>query len=100
MKKRYILSIDQGTTGTRVILFNHEGGIHSMAYREIRQIYPNPGWVEHDPVEIWESVIECAEGAFREGKVEPKEVAAIGITSLYTTRYAGRAGRLRRYAMI
>jgi glycerol kinase len=81
MRKGYILSIDQGTTGTRVILFNHEGGIHSMAYREIRQIYPNPGWVEHDPVEIWESVLGCAEEAFREGKVEAKEVAAIGITN-------------------
>ena len=64
-----------------MILFNHEGGIHSMGYREIEQIYPKPGWVEHDPVEIWESVLGCAKEACREGGVEPGEVVAIGITN-------------------
>ena len=81
MKKGYVLAIDQGTTGTRVILFNHEGEIKSMAYREISQIYQKPGWVEHDPIEIWGSVVECAGEAFREGGVEPREVVAIGITN-------------------
>ena len=47
--KRYVMAIDQGTTGTRVIFFNAQGSIHSQAYQEIRQIFPKPGWVEHDP---------------------------------------------------
>ncbi len=80
-EKSYILAIDQGTTGTRVILFNRRGEIHSMAYREIRQFYPNPGWVEHDPLEIWESVRGCMEQALKEGGVSAREVAAIGITN-------------------
>ena len=80
-EKRYILAIDQGTTGTRVILFNRAGDIHSMAYKEIRQLYPNPGWVEHDPLEIWESVRSCMARALKEGRVAAREVAAIGITN-------------------
>ncbi len=67
MKKGYILAIDQGTTGSRVILFNHEGMVHSMAYRELRQIYAQPGWVEHDPLEIWSSVRDCMAQALQEG---------------------------------
>ncbi len=81
MNKKYVMAIDQGTTGTRVILFNHDGAIHSMAYREIRQIYPNPGWVEHDPDEIWQTVLECTEEACKQGNAEPGEIAAIGITN-------------------
>lgn len=80
MEKRFILSIDQGTTGTRVILFNHEGLIHSMAYREIHQIYPKPGWVEQNAMEYWDTTIECSREAMEKGKVEPGEIAAIGIT--------------------
>ena len=80
-KKGYILAIDQGTTGSRVILFNHDGMVHSMAYRELRQIYPQPGWVEHDPVEIWTSVRDCMAQALEEGRVEPKEILGIGITN-------------------
>jgi len=81
MKKKYVMAIDQGTTGTRVILFNHDGEIHSMAYREIKQIYPHPGWVEHDPDEIWQTVLACTEEACKEGGAEPGEIAAIGITN-------------------
>ncbi|MFW6137613.1 MAG: glycerol kinase GlpK [Spirochaetota bacterium] len=81
MEKKYVMAIDQGTTGTRVILFNHDGQIHAMAYREIKQIFPHPGWVEHDPDEIWESVLECAKEALAQGSVEPGEIAAIGITN-------------------
>ncbi len=80
-KKGYILAIDQGTTGSRAILFNHEGMVHSMAYRELRQIYPQPGWVEHDPLEIWSSVRDCIAQALKEGRVEPGEVLGIGITN-------------------
>jgi len=80
-KPGYIMSIDQGTTGSRVILFNHEGEIHSMAYRELKQIYPNPGWVEHNPMEIWNSVRDCMYEALSTGNVDPKEILGIGITN-------------------
>ncbi|MCX7026682.1 MAG: glycerol kinase GlpK [Spirochaetes bacterium] len=80
-KPGYILSIDQGTTGSRVILFNHSGEIHSMAYRALRQIYPKPGWVEHDPVEIWNSVRDCMHEALVMGGVGPEELNGIGITN-------------------
>ncbi|MFW6237626.1 MAG: glycerol kinase GlpK [Halanaerobiales bacterium] len=81
MADKYIMAIDQGTTGTRVILFNHSGRIHSMAYREIEQIFPNPGWVEHNPEEYWETTMECAEEALAEGGASIDEVAGIGITN-------------------
>jgi len=80
LEKKYILAIDQGTTGTRVILFNHEGGIHSSSYREIKQIYPNPGWVEHNPMEYWDTAMECSAEALEKGRVNPAEIAAIGLT--------------------
>lgn len=80
MSKRFILAIDQGTTGTRVILFNQQGQIHSAAYREIRQIYQKPGWVEHDPNEYWETTMDCAAEAFEKGNASAADVAAIGIT--------------------
>lgn len=80
MDKRYIMSIDQGTTGTRVILFTHGGTVHSSAYREIRQIFPNPGWVEHDPMEYWDTTMDCAKEALEKGGAKPCELAAIGIT--------------------
>lgn len=80
MGKQYILSIDQGTTGTRVILFNHDGMVHASAYREIKQIFPNPGWVEHDPDEYWETTMECAKEALEKGNARADEIAGIGIT--------------------
>jgi glycerol kinase len=82
MKDRpYIMAIDQGTSGTRVILFNRSGEVHSVSYREIRQIYPNPGWVEHDPMEIWNSVLDCAAEAMERGGAAAGQIAAIGITN-------------------
>lgn len=80
MEKRFVMAIDQGTTGTRVVLFNKEGQIHSYAYRDIKQIYPKPGWVEHDPREYWSTVMESAAEAFEKGNTSAAEVAAIGIT--------------------
>ena len=55
MADQYILAIDQGTTSSRAILFNRSGRIHGIAQQEFRQIFPNPGWVEHDATEIWTS---------------------------------------------
>ncbi len=77
----YVMAIDQGTTSTRVILFNHRGEVHSMASQEIKQYYPQPGWVEHDPIDIWQSVLNCTQEALKKGHAEIGQVAGIGITN-------------------
>lgn len=77
---RYIMAIDQGTTGTKVVLFDAEGQIHSSAAREITQLYPKPGWVEHDANEYWETAMVCAKEALERGSVLPSQIEAIGIT--------------------
>ncbi|TVQ38122.1 MAG: glycerol kinase [Spirochaetaceae bacterium] len=81
MEKRFVMAIDQGTTGTRVIFFDHQGEIHSTAYREIRQIFPHPGWVEHDPREYWETVLSCTQEAMEQGAVGADDIDSIGITN-------------------
>jgi glycerol kinase len=78
---RYILSLDQGTTSSRAILFDHEGRVRSVAQREFKQIFPQPGWVEHDPEEIAASQIAVALEALSQAQVQPKDIAAIGITN-------------------
>lgn len=80
MEKKYILSIDQGTTTTKVVVFDREGTPVTSAYHEIQQIYPQPGWVEHDPRELWETTKWCIDQALTEKKIHPSEIAAIGIT--------------------
>ena len=80
MSKRFIMAIDQGTTGTRVALFDESGNMHSTAYREIRQIFQHPGWVEHDAKEYWDTTILCAAEAMQCGNTNASEIAAIGIT--------------------
>ncbi|MFC1559903.1 glycerol kinase GlpK [Candidatus Margulisiibacteriota bacterium] len=79
--KKYILAIDQGTTGSTIIIFNKQGQIVSKAYREFPQIYPKPGWVEHDPLKIWQSVKLTIADALRSKKIKGSEIAAIGITN-------------------
>jgi glycerol kinase len=81
MKDTYIMAIDQGTTGTRVILFDHEGEVVKSAYREIRQLYPKPGWVEHDPHEYWKTAHGCADQVMAESGIKASAIAAIGITN-------------------
>lgn len=81
MKGTYILSLDQGTTSSRAILFNHDGNIVSVAQKEFEQFFPSPGWVEHDANEIWTSVLACIAEVLRKGDVQPDEVAGIGITN-------------------
>ena len=78
---KYVLALDQGTTSSRAILFDRRGRIHATAQREVAQIYPQPGWVEHDPEQIWRTQIACARRALRMAEAEPREVAAIGITN-------------------
>jgi len=81
MPKRYILALDAGTTSVRAILFDHGGQIAAVAQREIRQIYPQPGWVEHDPEEIWSSQVAVAMEALGSVSATPGDIAAIGITN-------------------
>jgi glycerol kinase len=77
----YILAIDQGTTGTKVIVFDREGHVRSRAYSEFTQHYPKPGWVEHDADEIWTVSIGLVAEALSKAGVEPSEIRAIGITN-------------------
>ncbi len=78
---KYILSIDQGTTSTRAIIFDHESNILAMASEEIMQIYPKPGWVEHNPNQIWVSVLAVMARVLLEAKLKPQDIHAIGITN-------------------
>src|SRR5690348_6770728 len=78
---QYILSMDQGTTSSRAIVFDHAGSIVSVAQKEFRQIFPKPGWVEHDPRDIWSSQAGVAAEALTKANVAASDVAAIGITN-------------------
>jgi glycerol kinase len=77
----FILSLDQGTTSSRALLFDHNGAVRSVAQREFKQIFPEPGWVEHDPEEIAASQIAVALEALAKTNAQPRDVAAIGITN-------------------
>jgi glycerol kinase len=78
---KFILSFDQGTTSSRAILFNKEGQIVSIAQKEFEQIYPQPGWVEHDATEIWSTQIGVAAEVIVKAGITPTDIAAIGITN-------------------
>ncbi len=78
---KYILSIDQGTTGTTAILWDEEGFSKARANREHRQYYPQPGWVEHDPEEIWENTLQVASNTLQEAGAKASEIVSIGITN-------------------
>src|SRR5215208_5096172 len=77
----YILALDQGTTSSRAIVFDHEGAIVAIAQKDFTQIFPNTGWVEHDPQEIWASQIGVAVEALGRAHARPKDLAAVGITN-------------------
>jgi glycerol kinase len=78
---KYILAFDQGTTSSRAIVFDKKGSIKAVAQKEFEQIYPKPGWVEHDPQEIWSSQLQVAKRALRQAGLSPKDIAGIGITN-------------------
>eukprot|EP01036_Dinobryon_divergens_P038632 gene38632-50739_t len=77
----YLLALDQGTSSSRSIVFDAEGHIKAMAQREFRQIYPQPGWVEHDPQEIWETQLATAREAIAKAGLTARDIASIGITN-------------------
>src|SRR4051794_29717301 len=78
---KYILALDQGTTSSRAILFDHSGRIKSVAQREFKQFYPKPGWVEHDATEIWSSQAGVMAEALAKSGLGSKDLAGIGITN-------------------
>ena len=78
---KVILAIDQGTTGTTVFVVDGRGRIRGRAYAEIKQYYPKPGWVEHDPEEIYRSVVTLSKKAIAAAKVPAAAIAAVGITN-------------------
>ena len=79
--KKYVMALDQGTTSSRCILFDKTGNICSVAQKEFEQIYPKPGWVEHDPMEIWASQLSVATEAISKIGASADEIASIGITN-------------------
>ncbi len=94
MQKKYIMALDQGTTSSRCILFDKSGRVCSMAQREFEQIYPKPGWVEHNPMEIWSSQLGVVTEALAKIGADAEEIAALGITNQRETtivwnRYTG-----------
>ena len=78
---RYLLALDQGTSSSRSIVFDHTGQVVAMAQREFRQIYPQPGWVEHDPMEIWSSQLATVHEVLAKAGLQASDMAAIGITN-------------------
>ncbi len=81
MAKKYAAAVDQGTTSTRFMIFDHSGNVVGLHQKEHEQIYPKPGWVEHDPLEIWERTQEVIAGALEKSSVKPEEIAAVGVTN-------------------
>ncbi|HEY5307720.1 MAG TPA: glycerol kinase GlpK, partial [Casimicrobiaceae bacterium] len=91
----FVLALDQGTTSSRAILFDREGVIRASAQREFRQIFPQPGWVEHDALEIWETQSGVLHEVMAKARIEPADIAAVGIanqreTTLVWERSTGR----------
>jgi glycerol kinase len=78
---KYAVAIDQGTTSTRFMIFDHKGAVVGIDQKEHEQIYPKPGWVEHDPMEIWQATQDVIKGAIDKYKIDVKEIAACGITN-------------------
>jgi glycerol kinase len=81
MRGRFVLALDQGTTGSTALVVDAEGTVRARGYRELPQYFPQPGWVEHDPGEIWETQLAAASAALAAAGVAPRELAAIGITN-------------------
>src|SRR5213080_5048133 len=79
--RRYVLALDQGTTGSTALVVDPDGRVRARGYAELPQYFPRPGWVEHDPEEIWATVERAARAALAEARIVGAEVAAIGITN-------------------
>jgi glycerol kinase len=78
---RYLLALDQGTTSTRALVFDHRGRVRAQAQQEFTQHYPRPGWVEHDPVDIWETTRRVAIAAVADANLSARDIVGIGLTN-------------------
>src|SRR6516164_10059872 len=78
---KHLLALDQGTTSSRALIIEYDGKVTAVAQKEFTQIFPQPGWVEHDPKEIWSSQIGVAAEALSRAGIKPSDIAAIGITN-------------------
>src|SRR6476659_5893174 len=99
---RYILALDQGTTSSRAIIFDRQGQIVALAQKEFSQIFPKPGWVEHDADEIWASQVGVASEAIARLGADPTDIAAIGITNQRETTvvWHRKTGRPVHHAIV
>jgi glycerol kinase len=79
--RRYVLALDQGTTGSTALVVDPDGAVRGRGYAELPQYFPRPGWVEHDPEEIWQTTVQALESALAAARVPPSEIAAVGITN-------------------
>ena len=79
MARKFYLGLDQGTTGTTALILDENWNIVAKGYKEHTHIYPNPSWVEHDPMEIWNSMLASIDMALKEAGVDPHEIACIGL---------------------
>ncbi|WPP49704.1 glycerol kinase GlpK [Catalinimonas niigatensis] len=79
--EKYILALDQGTTSSRAIVFDHQGSMIAVAQKEFKQYYPKPGWIEHDANEIWDTQLSVAQEVIRKAHIQASQIAAIGITN-------------------
>ena len=95
----YILAIDQGTTSSRAMVFDGEQNVIGVSQKEFTQIYPDSGWVEHDPEEIWESVLFTCRQAIKSAEISADEIAAIGITNQRETVIIWIGKPVNRYIM-
>ena len=102
MSKDHLLALDQGTSSSRAIVFHRSGAIVARAQRELRQIYPQPGWVEHDPMEIWQAQFGVAQQALAQAGLTAADIAAIGITNQRETTvlWNRRSGRPLHNAIV
>jgi glycerol kinase len=96
MRERYVAAIDQGTASSRCLVFDRSGRIVSVAQKEHHHVYPRPGWVEHDPEEIWRNVEEVIARALSDARLEPTDLVALGIanqreTTIVWDRQTGQA---------
>ena len=81
MNKKYVIAFDQGTTSTRTIIFDLQGNIQGISQKELAQYYPKPGWVEHDPIQIYQDQRKTFETVLKDTKIDLTDIAAIGITN-------------------
>ena len=96
MGSKYIIALDQGTTSSRAVLFDEAGKIQGIKQKEFTQIFPKPGWVEHDPDEIWRSQLEVLNGLISDHHVSASEIAALGITNQRETGQTRNSPNRRR----